>query len=145
MIARILLAADDSPAALAAARLCVELAGHCGASVRTVVVRTGRETEPAGEPTGDPVLRYVRHLADSTSVPFEGIVVSGSVVPSILEQARAYAADLIVVGRSDIRGTGRPYVGHHTRHMLEFADQPVVVVPYTAPCRASCAPDGGGS
>ena len=132
MIARILLAADDSPAALAAARVCVELAGRCGASVRTVVVRTGK-TESAGKQTTDPVLRYVRRLADPAGVPFDGVVASGAVVPCILEQSQAWDADLIVIGRSDSTGIGRAYVGHHTRHVLEFADRPVVVVPHLSP------------
>lgn len=130
MITRILLAAHDSPAALAAARVCVELAARCGAYMRTVVVRAGKGTDPSREQPADPVLRYVRQLADEAGVPFEGVVVSGAVVPSILEQVQGCDADLIVIGRSDVTGTGRPYVGHHTRHVLEFADRPVVVVPY---------------
>lgn len=136
MIARILLAADDSPAALAAARVCVELAGRCGASVRTVIVRTGAEPDSIRKQTTDPVLRYVRQLADQAGVPFEGGVVSGAVAPCILEQSQAWDADLIVIGRSDVSGTGQPYIGHHTRHVLEFADRPVVVVPHGPPrCR----------
>jgi nucleotide-binding universal stress UspA family protein len=135
MITRILLAADDSSAALAAAQVCVELAGRCGASVRTVTVHTGKQTELTRQCPGDPVLSYVRRLADKAGVPYEGVVVSGAVVPSILEQAQAYDADLIVIGRSDSAGTGRPYVGHHTRHVLEFADRPVVVVPHSPPRR----------
>ncbi|MEU8233245.1 universal stress protein [Actinoplanes sp. NPDC048967] len=127
MIARILLAADDSPAAFAAARVCVELAGCCGASVRTVVAR--HAAAGAGETT-DPVLRHVRRLAAEAAVPCEGVVVTGPVASSILEQAEAYDADLIAIGRSDSTGTGRPYVGHHTRHVLEFADRPVMVVPH---------------
>jgi nucleotide-binding universal stress UspA family protein len=134
VIARILLAADDSPAAFAAARMSVELAGRCGASVRTVVARTGG-TEATGVQIADPVLRYVRHLAAEAGVPCEGVVVNGPVTPAVLEQAEAYDADLIVIGRSDSAGTGRPYVGHHTRHVLEFADRPVMVVPHCPPGR----------
>jgi nucleotide-binding universal stress UspA family protein len=140
VIARILLAADDSPAALRASRLCVELAGRCGATVRTVVVQTGDQTDSTSEQKSGPVLRYVRQLADEAGVPFEAVVVSGAVAPCILEQSQAWDADLIVIGRSDVSGTGRPYVGHHTRHVLEFADRPVVVVPLDAPHRSRSSP-----
>ena len=48
---------------------------------------------------------------------------------AILDAARQWNADLIVMGRSDERGPGRPYVGSQTEHVLEFTEVPVLVVP----------------
>jgi hypothetical protein len=44
-------------------------------------------------------------------------------------KARVWGADLIVLGRSNLPGPGQPYVGSHTRQVLEFAERPVPVVP----------------
>jgi len=51
----------------------------------------------------------------------------------VLAAATQWGADLIVMGRSDKRPTGRPYVGSQTEHLLEFTDTPVVVVPEADP------------
>ncbi len=48
---------------------------------------------------------------------------------AVLDTAIDWHADLIVMGRSDRRATGRPYVGSQTEHVLEFTHVPVVVVP----------------
>ncbi len=139
MISRILVAVDDSPPALAAARYAVELAVGCGATVRAVTVLTDHTlTERLGQPEelihrrmlgGDAVLRYVVTRAKEGGVAVETVLLDGEPAHRILEQARSWPADLVVMGRSDLRGTGQPYVGRETRHVLEFADVPVLVVP----------------
>ncbi len=48
----------------------------------------------------------------------------------LLRVAQQWHADLIVMGRSDKRRPGVPYVGNQTEHLLEFASVPVLVVPY---------------
>jgi nucleotide-binding universal stress UspA family protein len=154
MIRRILLAVDDSPSALAAARLAVTLAAACGAALRAVTVvpdgtlderlSAGRDGPLDGQAGRDGpaamtarraraarfLLRYVSARADREGVPCDGVQVEGEIAARVLEQARDWPADLIVVGRSDPRGTGQPYIGGHARHVLEFAEQPVLVVPY---------------
>lgn len=146
MMDRILLAVDDSPPALAAARLAVRLAATCGAALRAVtVVADGALDEQLAAGRGDAgrlpvtarrahtahsVLRHVTGLAVAAGVSCEGVALDGEVAPCILDQARAWPADLIVVGRSDRSGAGQPYIGSQTRHVLEFAEQPVLVVPY---------------
>jgi nucleotide-binding universal stress UspA family protein len=145
MISRILLAVDDSSPALAAAELAVAVAAERGARLRAVsVVSDGEITEHlrcvAGDVSGEAIasrrsqgalaaLRHVAKLAKAAAVACETIQLCGDVAPLILEQARAMPADLIVVGRSDLAGAGQPYVGGHTRHVLEFAEVPVLVVP----------------
>jgi nucleotide-binding universal stress UspA family protein len=81
VIERVLLAVDDSPDSLAAARLAVE-------------------TD----------------------------LLTGDVGPAVLDAARAWSADLVIVGRAGRRKSGEPYVGAQTRHVLESAEQPVLVV-----------------
>ena len=75
------------------------------------------------------VLRYVATLADLARMPIETTQLAGEPAPAILEQARVWSADLIVIGRSGSLGVGQPYVGSQTRHVLEFAEVPVLVVP----------------
>ncbi|MBN9946213.1 universal stress protein, partial [Listeria monocytogenes] len=43
--------------------------------------------------------------------------------------AREWQADLVVLGKSSRSASGEPYIGARSRHVLEFADQPVVIVP----------------
>ncbi|HEU4420980.1 MAG TPA: universal stress protein [Pilimelia sp.] len=146
MMRRVLLAMDDSPAALAAARLAVELAAGWGATVRvvTVVADHGIDTQlraalsPANTATvrerrskaADAILVHVVKLAAGAAVPVEPVQLAGEPGAQILEQARSWRADLIVLGRSGATGPGQPYVGGETRHVLEFAVTPVMVVPH---------------
>jgi nucleotide-binding universal stress UspA family protein len=145
MIRRVLLAMDDSPAAFAAARLAVALATGWGATVRvvTVVADHGIDTQlratlsladtaTVGErrsKSAEAVLVHVAKLAAGAAVPVESVQLAGEPAAQILEQARAWRADLIVLGRSGTTGPGQPYVGGETRHVLEFAVTPVLVVP----------------
>ncbi len=78
------------------------------------------------------VLARVGRLAARLEVRCQTDLLQGEVVPAILQCAREWPADLIVVGKSALSATGRPYVGTHTRQMLEFSDRPVLVVPPSA-------------
>lgn len=141
---RLLVAVDDSPAALAAARLAIELAAGWKAAVRAVtVVRDGRllEAMDGREPGAADarrrlsegarsVLAWVAELGAERSVPVE-TAHSQDADPfrAILAEAHLWEADLIIMGRSDRRGPSSPYLGSSTAHVLEFADVPVLVVP----------------
>jgi nucleotide-binding universal stress UspA family protein len=136
VIRHILLAVEDSPGSLRAARLGVELARASGASVRAVTVlpdhelagRIGDGARRHGAAVG--VLAYVASLAAGATVAIETMELDGEPAQRILEQARAWPADLIVVGRCREPGVGRPYVGSQARAILEFAEAPVLVVPH---------------
>jgi nucleotide-binding universal stress UspA family protein len=142
MITRILLAVDDSPAALAATRTAVELAAALGAQVRAVHVlrdhvlsnallaATGRQdARERLDVAASSVLDHVARLARTAGVDLEPALVEGEPAHAILAQARAWPADLIVIGKSDQqRRAGAPYVGGETANVLEFAEQPVLVV-----------------
>lgn len=124
MIERILLSVDDSAPALEAARVAVALSRALGARLHAVMV-----AEEGHDP--DRVLRHVAAQAERAGVPVTTTGVRDGTPPfeHALATALAWQADLIVMGRSDRRRTGRPYVGSQTEHLLEFTDVPVLVVP----------------
>jgi nucleotide-binding universal stress UspA family protein len=141
MIARILLAVDDSPASLAAVRLTSALAAALHARLRVVHVAVDHELGAAlrrasanPHPTArvlegqQALLTRLSTLAGEFGVEVEVGQLTGDVAPALLLDARRWGADLIVIGRS-ARSTGDPYVGSHARQVLEFAELPVVVVP----------------
>lgn len=142
MIERILLAVDDSPDSLAAARLAIELAGTLNARLRIIHVSADHLLDAAVEAaSGRPavgvrraqsaaaILTRVAGLAEAAGVAAETNLLAGDAGPTILDAVREWQADLVVVGKSARSATGEPYVGTQTRHILEFADQPVLVVP----------------
>jgi nucleotide-binding universal stress UspA family protein len=142
VIERILLAVDDSPDALTATRVAVALADRLGARLRAVHVAVDHELSMAVQAasgqsgvevrTGrsrQSLLSRVAALASRAGVEAETALVAGAVAPTILKAAREWPADLVVIGKSAQGVGGEPYVGSQTRHVLEFAEQPVLVVP----------------
>jgi nucleotide-binding universal stress UspA family protein len=118
MTRRILVAVDDSPAALAAARLTISLAHDRQAYLCAVTIVTDHaiadrlHAELADDPTdglgrrrgtaASAVLHYVESLAKQASVPAQTVCLNGEPAARVLEQARTWGADLIVLGRSDL-------------------------------------------
>jgi nucleotide-binding universal stress UspA family protein len=142
MIERILVAADDTPGGLAAVRAAVAIAASEGARLLAVHVLVDgvleRElTALGGEPDVSArrglgttaVLAHVARLAARQGVAVETVSRAGEPAACILEEARSWRPDVIVVARAARHTTGHPYVGSQTRHVLEFAEQPVLVVP----------------
>lgn len=142
MISRILLAVDDSPAALHAARLAIGLAERLSAALLAVnVVQDHVLSDMIAARAGDPgimsrrefaaasVLGHVTHLAEQRGLTVETRQLEGEAARHILAVAHEWHADLVVIGKSGQRGPGEPYVGSETAHVLEFAEQPVLVVP----------------
>jgi nucleotide-binding universal stress UspA family protein len=76
------------------------------------------------------VLDHVARRAAQAGVIAETVSLGGEPARCILDEARSWTAALIVMGRSDLpAGTGQPYVGGEVRQVLEFAEEPVLVVP----------------
>jgi len=136
----ILVAVDDSPAGLEAARTAVELAAGNGAPLRAVTVLRDHVLERAlgGEPDrtahhlaegAQSVLTWVEELAAGRQVSCQTVLRGGEPYREILSEADACDADVIVIGRSDRRGPRSPYLGSETAQVLEFAEVPVLVVP----------------
>lgn len=121
---RILAAVDDSLPALAAAAAAIDLATTGRAALHFVSV-----TEPGRDVTR--ALRHVADLAERAGVPAETTATDGGhAFEVLLRTARTWEADVIVMGRSDRRRPGVPYLGSQTEHLLEFTEIPVLVVPH---------------
>ncbi len=146
MITRVLLAVDDSPAGLAAAQVAVHLAETCQAELRAVTVLLDGLLEAelvgiGGRAESSEALRarrgggqmsllhHVEQIGRGHGVEPQTAALLGQPAPTILADAREYRPDVIVIGRSDRRRAGEPYVGSEVRHVLEFAEVPVLVVP----------------
>jgi nucleotide-binding universal stress UspA family protein len=142
----VLLAVDDSPAALAATRAAVALCAATGARLRVVtVVGDHHITEPLShgadgqavtarrERAAQAVLRHAELLSGRSGVAVETAALEGDAAPRVLDEARRWSADIIVVALVSHHGPGQPYIGGQTRHVLEFADVPVLVVPPSRP------------
>ena len=138
---RILVAVDDSPASLAAVHEAVALAALGGGVLRFVHViadgqlvrglaRMGRggELDETRSGASTALLRHVEAEASRAGATAETVSLAGETAELLLAQSQAWAADLVVMGRSDVRGAGRPYVGAVTREVLEFSEVPVLVV-----------------
>ncbi|MBK9181002.1 MAG: universal stress protein [Acidimicrobiales bacterium] len=145
MVERLLLAVDDSPAALAATRVALALAAGWGATVRVVnVVRDGAladaidEIRPDGgaeerlTEAGASMLAYVVRQAVEAGVEVHAVQRVGEAFRCILDEALAWDAAVIVMGRGDRRGPASPYVGSVVEHVLEFTERPVLVVPLSS-------------
>lgn len=75
------------------------------------------------------MLHRVSALAAAARLELQTRVLTGEIAPAILHDAREWQADLVVLGKSSRSASGEPYIGARSRHVLEFADQPVVIVP----------------
>ena len=142
MIERILVAVDDTRDSLAAARVAIELAAALHAELRAVHVGVDhglpRAVQAAsGRPGADArlveagaaMLARVTALAAARDVAVGVEVLTGEIAPAILDFARRWPADLVVLGKSSRSASGEPYIGARSRHVLEFAEQPVLIVP----------------
>lgn len=142
MIERILVAIDDTPDSLAAARVAIELATALHAELRAVHVEEDHGLQRAVQAASDrpgvdarlaeagaAVLARVTALAAAGGLDVQVEVLRGEIAPAILQDARRWPADLVVLGKSSRSASGEPYIGARSRHVLEFAEQPVLVVP----------------
>jgi nucleotide-binding universal stress UspA family protein len=127
MLNRVLIAVDDSGPALAAAKLAIGLAQAQQTELNFVTV-----SEPGAN--ADSILSHVATLAQDAGVAATTTAADGGqAFEALLAAAHDWGADVIIMGRSDIRRPGRPYVGSQTEHLLEFTDIPVLVVPEPSP------------
>lgn len=127
MMDRVLVAVDDSAPALAAAEYAIRIALDRPIDLHFVTVR-----EPGRD--ADALLRHVAAMAKKSGVVAGTTACDdGHPFDALLGVAAQWGADLIVMGRSDMRRPGARYVGSQTEHLLEFTDIPVLVVPSPGP------------
>ena len=133
MMNRLLVAVDDSAPALAAAKLAIALAQTRPTALNFVTV-----AEPGAN--ADSILHHVATLAADAGIAATTTAIDGrQAFEALLAAAQQWRADVIIMGRSDVRRPGQAYVGSQTEHLLEFTDIPVLVVP-----EPSLPPPGGG-
>ena len=141
---RILVSVDDSPESLNAARVAADLARGLGARMRVLTVVedsvvaseiervAGPESHLRREQGAQHLVEHVRREVCALGVPAGNVEIRtqvGHPFRRILEEARNWPADLVVMAVSDERGVRSPYVGSVTQQVLEFASCPVLVVP----------------
>lgn len=141
-MSRILVAVDDTPAALRAAREAVDLARRLEARLRFVHVLADGELArqfTAAHANGTlrqrrvsasaSLLTHVLLAARRAELVADTADLEGDPATTILAETGAWQADLVVLGRSRRRGAGYSYVGATARHVLEFSEVPVLLVP----------------
>jgi nucleotide-binding universal stress UspA family protein len=142
ILGRVLVAVDDAPESLRAARAAIAVASATGARLRAVcVVQDGvflralarASTAPKGaermQEAANAVLRHVVELAAAAGVPVDAVVRDGDPGEEVVADAMEWRADLVVVGRCEREGASRPILGGVAQHVLELSDAPVLVVP----------------
>ncbi len=143
MTFHMLVAADDSRESLAAATTAAHLAIDLRAQLRIFVVveddNVGEELARAAEPDAGErrrqavsnLLAYLHRRVCAEGVPSTQVDVAqatGEPFREILEQARTWPANMIVMAASDQRGVRSNYIGSVTEQVIEFATCPVLVV-----------------
>jgi nucleotide-binding universal stress UspA family protein len=131
---RVLFAVDDSVESLAAARYGARLVVGWNASVRilTALPDDPPETEAARRTEADQLVDHVvrdMRAAGIGAAKIDAVVRVGEAFRCILDEARTWRADLIVMAVSHRSGLRSPYVGSQTEHVLEFTSCPVLIIP----------------
>ncbi|WPG40936.1 universal stress protein [Variovorax sp. EBFNA2] len=144
MYHRILVPIDGSPVSLRGLEEAIRLAELTGAVLRLVHVVdelkyvTGFERLAGGpdlvllmEEAGEQILQQGRERAEHAGIQTETLLftsVSGRLCDLVAEQARAWNADLIVMGAHGRRGGGRVPLGSGADEILRLATVPVLLV-----------------
>jgi nucleotide-binding universal stress UspA family protein len=139
-----LVTADDSRESLAASTAAARLAVTLDAQIRIFVVvegdHDGEELERGSGPdvsehrrqAVNNLLEYLRRKVVNEGVSSTRVEIMqtiGEPFREILEAARAWPADMIVMAASDQRGVRSNYIGSVTEQVIEFASCPVLVIP----------------
>jgi nucleotide-binding universal stress UspA family protein len=138
-VARILVCVDGSRASLEAARGCIDLAARWHSRMRAVYVVEREDIDGGGEAvrverlrrSGESFLARIVALGEERGLEVERAVLEGVPFEVILDDARRWKADLIVMGRMGRAGPGRALLGSEAERVLEFTDRPVLIVPTT--------------
>jgi nucleotide-binding universal stress UspA family protein len=134
---RILVCVDGSRASLEAARAAIDLAAGWQSEVRAVfVIETGDvdgKPDPAAvermRESGRAILRRIAQMGELKAVTVAQELLEGIPFEAILNEARGWKADVIVMGRTGRTGPGRALLGSEAERVLEFTERPVLVVP----------------
>ena len=144
MYQRILVPVDGSATSRCGLEEALRLARLCGAKVRLVHIVdqlkyvTGFGTYaydsdllPLMEEAGEQVLQAGREMAASAGVEAETLLFTSPVkrvCDVVVEQAKTWKADLIVIGTHGRHGVGRLLLGSDAEQILRLAPVPVLLV-----------------
>lgn len=136
---KILLCVDGSVASLEAARYGIDFAARSKSCLRAVYVVERGDVDGARDPavverlrqSGRAIVARIAAMAGSEGVSVEQAVLEGVPFEVILEDARRWNADLVIMGRTGRTGPGRALLGSEAERVLEFTDRPVLIVPTT--------------
>ena len=142
MYKRILVPVDGSPTSVRGLDEALKLARLTGASIRLVhvldqLVFVGGDTYTVDvfgilKEAGERIMQEMKARAVATKgievSTFVSDVLPGRVCDVVLEQAKAFDADLIVVGTHGRRGVGRLLVGSDAEQIVRHAAVPVLLV-----------------
>jgi nucleotide-binding universal stress UspA family protein len=141
MYKRILVPVDGSPTSVRGLDEAIKLAKPTGASIRLVHV-LDQLVFLGGEPysvdvfgllkeAGERIMQEMKAKVVATGIEvstFVSEILPGRVCDVVLEQAKAFDADLIVVGTHGRRGVGRLLVGSDAEKIVRLATVPVLLV-----------------
>lgn len=136
-IRKLLVCVDGSRASLEAARVGVELAAGWRSEVRAVYVIETSGIDGSPDPalvarlreSGRAILARIVEIGAAKGVKVVQEVLEGEPFDAILGVARAWHADMIVMGRTGRTGPGRALLGSAAERVLEFTERPVLIVP----------------
>ncbi|MCE4627813.1 MAG: universal stress protein [Desulfurococcales archaeon] len=141
MYRSILVGVDGSEASLRAAERAADLASHHGARIILLsvvpppTVFLGElmtpeiiDPKPLVDAAKSALEKLAERLRKEKGVEVETHVVIGDPAESIVDIAKDFDVDLIVVGRRGLSGIERLFVGSVTRKVLERTDRDVLVV-----------------
>ncbi|THE66503.1 universal stress protein [Salinadaptatus halalkaliphilus] len=133
----VLVGVDGSDAARAALERGLAIAARTDATVHLLAVvdssaaplRFDVATVAELERAKRNLLETARDVADGEGVEVTGAVRRGRPAREIVRYATAHDVDLIVVGRTGLRGVAAPLLGSTADRVLRRASVPVIVVP----------------
>jgi nucleotide-binding universal stress UspA family protein len=145
---RLLVCVDGSRASLEVARLAIDLARRWKSQLRVVYVVETAEIDGAPDEdvitrlreSGHAILTRIGEMALIDGIPVDQVLLEGIPFEAILEDARAWNADVILMGRTGRTGPGRALLGSEAERVLEFTDRPVLIVPALQVAPESRAP-----
>jgi nucleotide-binding universal stress UspA family protein len=134
---RILVCVDGSRASLQAAHAAIDLAARWKSEVRAVFVVETRDIDGNPGPelierrraSGRAILSRIAELGRGRAVTVTQELLEGVPFEAILNDARVWKADVIVMGRTGHTGPGRALLGSEAERVLEFTERPVLIVP----------------
>ena len=152
MYKRILVPVDGSPTSIRSLDEAIGLAKESGGTIRLIhvldrIVFAGGETHTGDvfgllREVGEQILQQMKEHAAAAGMEvstYLSEVQPGRVCDVVAEQAKAFEADLIVVGTHGRRGVSRLLVGSDAEQIVRMAPVPVLVVRGEAPVAGSRA------